>query len=81
MICAILFSATTKVLLNGVRGDIINKEALHGFFLVWERVSMVQLDPTREDTMIWRWENDGCYSSCSAYKAFFSETTKAEGVD
>jgi hypothetical protein len=32
---------------------------------------MVDLDPTTPDSIIWKWESSGQYSSKSAYKALF----------
>lgn len=62
-------------------GPNLHADALNEFFLVWESLHTIQLDPEREDAMIWRWESDGQYSSRSAYRAFFAATTRAEGVD
>ncbi len=42
------------------------------YLKLWSLVQMVDLDPTTPDSIIWKWESSGQYSSKSAYKALFS---------
>ena len=41
------------------------------FLRIWDLLQSPQLSPDKADTMLWRWEPAGCYSSKSAYRAFF----------
>jgi hypothetical protein len=51
--------------------------ALAEFFLLCHRLAAVALVPERDDVLVWRWSSDGCYSSKSAYEAFFAGSMKA----
>jgi hypothetical protein len=62
-------------------GPDLGERALPEFFLLWHRLASVVLDPVREDKLVWRWTSDGCYSSKSAYEAFFGGTIRARVVD
>lgn len=42
------------------------------YLKLWSLVQMVDLDPTTPDSIIWKWESSGQYSSKSTYKALFS---------
>ena len=59
----------------------LTREALDEFFLLWEKLREVHLDPSVADPYVWKWERDRHFSSRSAYKAFFAARTRAEGVD
>jgi hypothetical protein len=62
-------------------GPDLGERALPEFFLLWHRLASVVLDLVREDKLVWRWTSDGCYSSKSAYEAFFGGTIRAPVVD
>lgn len=41
------------------------------FFLVWDATRAVQLRPDSPDKFLWKWTSDQCFSTASAYRAFF----------
>lgn len=51
--------------------------ALAEFFMLWHRLGAGALTLEQDDVLLWRWSGDGCYSSKSAYDAFFAGSTKA----
>jgi hypothetical protein len=38
---------------------------------IWERVSEIALNPTEEDTVLWKGTADHKFTTASAYKVFF----------
>jgi hypothetical protein len=62
-------------------GPTLGELALAKFFLPWRRLASIVLDPGREDKLVWRWTEDGCYSSKSAYNAFFAGAVTTLIVD
>jgi hypothetical protein len=53
-------------------GPDMGEEALPKFFLMWRRLANVHLTLEREGVLLWRWSGDSCYSTKSAYGAFFA---------
>ena len=47
---------------------------LHEYVLLWNDVQQVQLDESREDSIVWRWTADGEYTTKSAYRIQFQGT-------
>ena len=47
---------------------------LHEYVLLWNAVQQVQLDESREDSIVWRWTADGEYTTKSAYRIQFQGT-------
>jgi len=47
---------------------------LHEYVLLWNAVQQVQLDESREDSIVWRWTTDGEYTTKSAYRIQFQGT-------
>jgi hypothetical protein len=55
----------------------LGEAALADLFLLWHMIANITLDYTREDVLVWGWMKDGCFSSKSAYDAFFAGRTRA----
>ncbi|KAK1564018.1 hypothetical protein QYE76_017985 [Lolium multiflorum] len=55
----------------------MDEAALSEFFLLWQRLANIQLDPEREDVLLWRWSTDDIYSAKLAYEAFFAGQVRA----
>ena len=51
---------------------IFSANQLTQFVNLWEKISVVQLNPDGVDTISWKFTNDGLYTAASAYKAQFS---------
>ena len=47
---------------------------LHEYVLLWNAVQQVQLDESREDSIVWRWTADGEYTTKGAYRIQFQGT-------
>jgi hypothetical protein len=45
--------------------------ALTQYVRLWIRLSQVQLVPSQPDKFLWKWTSNQCFSSASAYRAFF----------
>jgi hypothetical protein len=59
---------------NSWVGDIcgaLTVPVISRFLLVWDAVLPTQLSSSVEDHLAWRWTGDQCYSTQSAYRAFF----------
>jgi hypothetical protein len=50
---------------------ILPRDELKEYVQLWEAVQQIQLDGSREDSIIWRWTADGEYTSKSAYSIQF----------
>jgi hypothetical protein len=50
---------------------ILTTTELHEYARLWEAVQHIQLDTSREDTIVWRWTANGEYTSKSAYRIQF----------
>lgn len=50
---------------------ILSRDELKEYVQLWEAVQQIQLDGSREDSIIWRWTADGEYTSKSAYSIQF----------
>jgi hypothetical protein len=48
------------------------------FIRLWSILDGVQLDPSTQDSLVWRWTTDGAYSSASAYRVFFPRTRHSQ---
>lgn len=38
---------------------------------IWERLRLITLDDSIQDKVLWKWMGDHCFSTASAYGAFF----------
>ena len=47
---------------------------LHEYVLLWNAVQQVQLDESREDSIVWYWTTNGEYTTKSAYRIQFQGT-------
>lgn len=47
---------------------------LQEYVMLWEAVQVIQIDENREDSIVWRWTEDGEYSTKSAYAIQFQGT-------
>lgn len=52
-------------------GHLITQEQLHQFVILWEGLHNITLDHEVQDEIVWRWTNDGEYSTQSAYAIQF----------
>ena len=46
-------------------------QVILNFLLVWDATRAVQLRPDSPDRFLWKWTSDQCFSTASAYRAFF----------
>jgi hypothetical protein len=46
---------------------VLSPTELQEYVLLWNAVQQVQLDASREDSIVWRWIADGEYTTKSAY--------------
>jgi len=44
---------------------------LQEYILLWKVAQQIQLNDSREDTIVWRWTTDGEYTTKSAYRIQF----------
>jgi hypothetical protein len=49
----------------------LDMAALEQYVNLWERLQSIELFATTPDRFIWKWSPNQCYSSSSAYRAFF----------
>lgn len=49
----------------------IDQALLQEVFELWERTDAIELEPSREDSTRWAWEENGACSARSAYAAKF----------
>lgn len=47
---------------------------IHKYVLLWALVQQIELEDKREDSIVWRWTEDGEYTSKSAYRIQFQGT-------
>jgi hypothetical protein len=50
------------------------------FLLVWDATRAVLLRPDTPDRFLWKWASDQCFSTASAYRAFFIGQTEIPGA-
>ena len=50
------------------------------FLLIWEATRGVQLQPDTQDKFLWKWTPDKCFTTASAYHAFFIGQTEIAGA-
>jgi hypothetical protein len=55
----------------------LGEAVLADFFLLWHLLANIQLEPKREDILMWRWTSDDMYSPKSGYDDFFPRTMRA----
>lgn len=46
-------------------------QVLLDYLNIWERMRSITLDDSVQDKVLWKWTGDHCFSTASAYRAFF----------
>jgi hypothetical protein len=59
-----------------LQGKITTAVEVEEFVSLWIRLQGVHLDPSTEDTIVWKWMADGVYTTHSAYGAQFFGVVK-----